>query len=351
MTSPAATVLPPAPAPPEVIHSCPACSHWLPDGTLACPDCHTLTYGQHLNKLAVQAQQMEQEQRWVEAREMWASTLAWLPEDAKQSQDIRQHMSAIDARLQADQDQKAKWKKRLGPFAPIALFLMKIKSGLFLLFKLKFLLGIVSFFGLYWVIFGWRFALGFTLALFVHEMGHYIAVKRRGLKAELPMFFPGLGAYVRWYGQGVSREDLAAIALAGPLFGLTSALACLALAWGTRNMLFLVLTYAVAWVNFLNLIPLLGLDGAQASYALSRMQRGLIAATCIVFWALTLGNDFTGPGVQWIFLIVGLAMAWKCFSNDQPEQGHTPTFATFQGLVVVLGLVIRFALAHGVTNL
>jgi hypothetical protein len=82
---------------------------------------------------------------------------------------------AIDARLKAAEDQKAKWTKRLGPFAPIALFLLKIKSLLFLLFKLKFLLSLVAFFGIYWVLFGWKFAAGFLACLFIHEMGHYVA--------------------------------------------------------------------------------------------------------------------------------------------------------------------------------
>src|ERR1700679_513139 len=65
-----ATVLPPEPAPPEVIHNCPSCSHWLPEGTLACPDCQTLTYGVHLSQIAYSAQALEQEQKWTEAREI-----------------------------------------------------------------------------------------------------------------------------------------------------------------------------------------------------------------------------------------------------------------------------------------
>src|ERR1700709_551326 len=72
-----ATVLSPDPAAPPTIHSCPACSHWLPDGTLACPDCHTLTYGQYLGELAFSAQQLEQQQKWVEAKERWKKALTW----------------------------------------------------------------------------------------------------------------------------------------------------------------------------------------------------------------------------------------------------------------------------------
>src|SRR5579875_31996 len=339
-----ATTISAEPAPPPEVHSCPSCSHWLPDGTLACPDCNTLTYGRYLRELAGSAQQFEQEGKWAEARERWRSTLKWLPENTQQAAGIQQHIAQIDSRLQAEEDRKAKWTRRLGPFAPIALFLLKIKSALFLLFKLKFLLGILGFFGIYWALFGWKFALGFTVSLFIHEMGHYVAVRRRGLKADLPMFFPGLGAYVRWYSMGVSVDQLAAIALAGPLYGLVAALACLAIAWGTHSLLFLVLANVGAWINLFNLVPVLGLDGAQATYALSRMQRGLIALTCFLFFGLTVSADLntgsTGNRIQWVFLFVGLGMLWRCFTNDEPEKPHTATMIYFQALILVLGFLL-----------
>ncbi|MBW4039395.1 MAG: site-2 protease family protein [Acidobacteria bacterium] len=335
------SVLPPEPAPPEVIHSCPSCSHWLTEGTLACPDCQTLTYGVHLGQIAHGAQQLEQEQKWAEARDRWNSALVWLPEGAPQTEGVRQHIAQIDARLKAEQDKKAKWTKRLGPFAPIALFLMKIKSALFLLFKLKFLLSLFAFFGIYWALFGWQFALGFTVCLFVHEMGHFIAVKRRGLKADLPIFLPMMGAYVRWYSQGVSLEDLAAISLAGPMFGLLAAGACYGLFLVTHQPIFMVLVYVGAWVNFLNLVPVLGMDGAQATFALSKLQRGLVATTCLVLFGLTItGGDLFGETTQWIFLIVGLGMVWRCFTRDEPEKPSTRTFLYFQTLIVVLGAIV-----------
>ncbi len=345
---PAASVLPPEPAPPQVIHSCPNCSHWLSEGTLACPDCQTLTYGQHLSSLAAEAQALERQGQWPEARDRWRSALQWLPEGTSQAQNIHQHIQSIDERLQAEDDKRARWTKRLGPFAPIVFFLLKAKTYFFLILKMKFLLGIFSFFGLYWLLFGWRFALGFTASIFIHEMGHYVAVKRRGLKADLPIFFPGLGAYVRWYSLGVSKPDLAAIALAGPLFGLLTAVACLSVAWFGHSQLFLVLANVGAWINFFNLLPILGLDGAQATYALSRMQRGLIAATCVIFFALTFSGEIGGDHNQWIFLIVGGGMIWRCFTNDEPEAGDTKTFAIFQALVILLGFLLYLTPVGGI---
>jgi Zn-dependent protease len=300
-----------------------------------------------LRELAGSAQQFEQQGKWAEARERWRATLKWLPENAEQAAGIQQHIEQINGRLKAEEDRKAKWTKRLGPFAPIALFLLKIKSALFLLFKLKFLLGIVGFFGLYWALFGWKFALGFTGIIFVHEMGHFVSVKRRGLKADLPLFFPGLGAYVRWYSMGISVDQLAAIALAGPMYGLAAALGCLAVAWGTHGNfrdLFLVLANVGAWINLFNLVPLLGLDGAQATYALGRMQRGLIALTCLIFFGLTVNSEmnsgYTGTHVQWVFLFVGLGMVWRCFTNDEPEKPHTATMVYFLGLILALGFLL-----------
>ena len=141
-----------------MIHNCPACSHWLPEGTLACPDCQALTYGEYLSRMATVAQQLEQQQKWPEARDRWRIALAWLPAETPQAATLRNHIAQIDSRLQAAEDQKARWTKQLGPFAPVALFLLKAKSAIFMLFKLKFLLSMLAFFGIYWALYGWKFA-------------------------------------------------------------------------------------------------------------------------------------------------------------------------------------------------
>ena len=45
-------------------------------------------------------------------------------------------------------------------------------------------------------VFGWRYAAGFVALLLVHELGHYMAARRRGLSVGAPIFIPFVGAYI-----------------------------------------------------------------------------------------------------------------------------------------------------------
>lgn len=327
-------------AAPEAIHNCPECSLWLPEATLACPECHSIVYSRHLRELAMLVAQSERENKWAEARAGWAAMLAWLPEGTKQAEAVHARISSIDARFAADANRKAVWTKRLGPFAPVLLFLAKAKTLIFALLKFKFLLSFVAFFGIYWGLFGWKFGLGFAVSILIHEMGHYVEAKRRGLKVELPVFLPGLGAYVRWFNLGVTLDTLAAIALAGPFAGLLAAAVCAAvyLAHGGpagpiydsegASSVWGALAHAGAWLNLINLVPVLGLDGAQATYALNRVQRGLILAMTIVCYALLR---------EGVFLFIGAGMAWRTFTGPAPEQPSTSAMVRFTLLLFLLG--------------
>ena len=114
---------------------------------------------------------------------------------------------------------------QIGPLAPVAVLLLKGKFFLSLL-KLPFLLSFASFAGLYWGLYGPRFGIGLAVLILVHELGHLVEVRRRGLPADLPMFIPGFGAYVRWTAAGVTPDTRALVSLAGPLAGAVGAALC-----------------------------------------------------------------------------------------------------------------------------
>jgi Zn-dependent protease len=320
---------------PQPIFNCPECSLYLPPGTLACPECHAITYAGHLRDIALAATAQENAGEWVPARETWRRALDWLPADTKQYAAVQQRVELIDTRLSSAEATKAKWTRRLGPLAPVVFFLAKAKTYLLLLFKFKFILSFLGFFLVYWAIFGWEFGLGFAGGIMIHEMGHYVAAKRRGLKVDLPVFLPGLGAYVRWYSMGISLEDLSGIALAGPFFGLLVAAVFGGIAYALHEPadggLFSALAHVTAWLNVLNLIPVFGLDGAQATYALDRTQRWLVTATALIFFGLL---------HEGVFVLVAIGMGWRLYQGGYAEKPSSKTMVRYVLLLFVLGLVI-----------
>ena len=315
---------------PEPIFNCRECSHWLPPGTLACPDCHAIVYADHLRDLALKAKEEESAEDWEKARETWRATLDWLPAETRQAATVFTQIGLIDQKLKAKEDTKARWTRRMGPLAPFFLFLLKAKTALFFLFKLKFLLSFLGFFAIYWALFGWKFGLGFTLAILIHEMGHYVAARRQGLKVDMPIFLPGLGAYVRWYSMGISLENLAKIALAGPFLGLLVAIICGGVALVFHSPLFSALAHVAAFLNVFNLIPVFGLDGAQATYALDRTQRWLVLATALIFFGML---------HEWVFLLVAAGMAWRLWRGGYADKPSTKTMVRFVLLLFALGVI------------
>jgi Zn-dependent protease len=325
---------------PASLRVCPVCQADLRAGELACPRCQTLVHRERLDAISKAALELERAERLTEARELWRSALPLLPKGSTQAEWMGQHLRELDARMGAeaktaelDRPQaKTDWKKRLGPLAPIAVLLAKLKSVFFILLKLKFLLSFALFMGVYWTLFGPWFGVGFAVQILIHELGHVFAVKRRGLKADLPVFLPGFGAYVRWQGMDISIEGRAEIALAGPFFGLLAAGACLGIYQYTRMPVFAALAHAGAWLNLINLIPVWMLDGGQAAHALSRVQRGLLLVACVVFFALT---------QQGVFLLVAAGMVYRLFTKDTPAEPSTRTMVFYMVLLFALGALLR----------
>jgi Zn-dependent protease len=116
-------------------------------------------------------------------------------------------------------------------------------------------------FGGYTLIWGWRFALGVVVLIFVHEMGHFVEAKREGLDPSWPMFIPFFGAYVK-YTRG-NPWQTARVAIAGPLLGGIAALVCYLIARSDGSDLLDALAYFGFFLNLVNLLPVGILDGGS----------------------------------------------------------------------------------------
>ncbi|MES2932176.1 MAG: site-2 protease family protein [Pseudomonadota bacterium] len=118
-------------------------------------------------------------------------------------------------------------------------------------------------------IFGWRYAVGFVLLIFFHEMGHFLAARQRGLDVGAPTFIPFIGAWVALKEMPHDVETEAYIGFAGPVTGTLAAIACYWLGRENDSQLMLALAYSGFMINLINLIPISPLDGGRITAIVS----------------------------------------------------------------------------------
>jgi Zn-dependent protease len=225
----------------------------------------------------------------------------------------------------------------------------KLKGLLLLLPKLKLLTtsgSMLVSIGAYALIWGWQFAVGFVLLLFVHEMGHVIQLRREGVPASAPMFIPFLGAFV---GMKKMPDDAAAearVGLAGPVLGSIACLVPLALYGATGNHLFQALAFTGFFLNLFNLAPVLPLDGGRAMAALSPWM-------WLVGFGLLLGVGIAYPNpIIILILVLGGVETYRRFKNKGNTSYYkVPPKTRLLIAAVYLGLAVALVLAMDATHL
>ncbi|MET0520042.1 MAG: site-2 protease family protein [Burkholderiaceae bacterium] len=121
----------------------------------------------------------------------------------------------------------------------------------------------------YAFVYGWRYAAGFIALLFVHEMGHYIAARHKGLDVGAPTFIPFVGAWIELKDLPHDAETEAFVGLGGPLLGTVGATLCYLWARQTGADWLLAVAYAGFFLNLFNLIPISPFDGGRITAVLS----------------------------------------------------------------------------------
>jgi Zn-dependent protease len=138
---------------------------------------------------------------------------------------------------------------------------------------------------LYALVFGWRYAVGFVALLFVHEAGHYIAARKRGLDVGAPTFIPFVGAWIALKERPHDAETEAFVGLGGPLLGSAGAIACYVIAKAYDAPWLLAVSYAGFFLNLFNLIPLSPFDGGRITAVLGpRIWLAGVPVLAALFW-------------------------------------------------------------------
>lgn len=296
-----------------------------------------------LKRLAAEAEAAEQKGEISAALSAWRSTMDLLPPESQQYAVILQRVRALSARVEdiGDAPKPSAWKKGAAGASGLAVLLFKFKTvllvlltkGKFLLLgltKAKTLFSMLVFLGVYWSIWGWKFALGFVVSIYIHEMGHVWMLNRYGIKATAPMFIPGFGALVRLQQYPVTVIEDARVGLAGPLWGLGAASAAYGIYLATGDTIWGAIAQSGAMINLFNLIPIWQLDGGRGFRSLTRAQRGLAAVAVGGMYYATAHEQRQ----NFFLLIILFCAGGRVFMGEAPKERDD--FGLFQYVLLIL---------------
>lgn len=153
------------------------------------------------------------------------------------------------------------------------------------------------------------FSIGFVAMIFIHEVGHVVALRRKNIPASLPVFIPFLGAAV-FAPKLDDRHDEAYMAYAGPLFGTLGAvgLMLVSLALPHPPVLMIMIVYTALVVNLFNLIPVSPLDGGRVTQAIGPK---FVYVGVAVLFILTLLIRTPGMLLIWMIVLMDVPMRPK----------------------------------------
>jgi Zn-dependent protease len=218
------------------------------------------------------------------------------------------------------QRKRSQLKKLGGLLAPLVVLVAKGKVLLLALAKIKAVSTLGTMFvsiAAYALAFGWPFAVGFVLLLFIHEMGHVIQLRREGVEASAPIFIPFVGAVIAAKSMGEDAAAEARVGLAGPILGTAGTLVPLAIWLATGSDLWRALAYIGFFINLINLMPVLPLDGGRAMAVL-----GPLVWIAGILIAVAASAIFLGPFMLLFVLLLGGPELYHRFKNRHSEQSR-----------------------------
>jgi Zn-dependent protease len=207
------------------------------------------------------------------------------------------------------------WLKRWGPLGVLAAFLLTKLGWIVMALKaLKFgsLLSMVLMVWVYAQYWGLPFALGFVLLVFVHEMGHALAMRQQGIRFSAPVFIPFVGAVIAMRGMPRNAWVEAVVGIGGPVLGTVGAAVCLAVGLATGSAFWFALASTGFLLNLFNMIPVSPLDGGRVVGVLTRWLwlAGYVIGG-VVFFA-------TRSPIVFLILLLGLVTLPRLLRDPPP---------------------------------
>jgi len=209
-----------------------------------------------------------------------------------------------------------KWAA-LGPAGMVLALILGKAKLLIPLLKFTKLSTLLTMFFAVWVyaqFWGLKFAVGFILLIYVHEMGHALVLAQQGIPAGAPIFIPFFGAMISMRRLPPNAYVEALVGIGGPILGSVGALVCLLIGIGTDSLFWFALASTGFLLNLFNLIPISPLDGGRIVGVISRW---LWAAGYAVGVAVFL---LTKSPILFLILLLGLFTLARTLKG--PREGY-----------------------------
>ncbi len=189
----------------------------------------------------------------------------------------------------------------------------------------------------YAMFWGWSFAAGFVVLIFIHEMGHVLALRMMGIRASAPMFIPFVGAHIVMQQMPKNAFAESVAAYGGPLLGTIGAIGCVGIGAATGNLFWYALASSGFLLNLFNLLPISPLDGGRIIGVISPKLwvLGLLGAVALFY--------LTWSPIIALILIMGSYQVYTSFKKSKTERAQY--YNVSLGKRVAMGVAFLFLLA------
>jgi stage IV sporulation protein FB len=160
-----------------------------------------------------------------------------------------------------------------------------------------------------------------TVAVLIHEMGHWIAMKVFNYSNVKIFFIPFIGAITSGKKQEVSQKQLSIIILAGPIPGIIIGMILFYLNERLHNDTLKMLSNCFLLLNLFNLLPIYPLDGGRLMETLFIKQNYYIRLVFGIISIVLLAAFFVA--LSSIMVIVPIFMGIELYNESKNQRIRT----------------------------
>jgi Zn-dependent protease len=175
---------------------------------------------------------------------------------------------------------------------------------------------------------------GFVGITLIHEVGHAVVIRAKGLRAGYMVFIPFIGGAVTLKDQPRTVFDDALIGLAGPFAGTMASLVILQVYKWTSDPLYLLIAFLGFALNLLNLVPIGMLDGGRISAAITKWM-WVLGGGAVVYKVVDQPNP--------LIILIAVLAAFQVYASIVREKSD-PRFYEITGAQRAAIAILYFAL-------